>query len=124
MHDYMIKQMVDIVVEYLNCNDSDEARVQEALADYWKDKMAHVWDIGDMHSAAAGVHYVLSDKEAKEALDSVLNDVDCEYGINWHTLEACAVDFGRAMTEAETKGYEKTGNWELVEQTVNQQEGN
>jgi len=78
---------------------SDPVQVQKVLADYWADKIAEVWDIEDVKSTMAEWHEVeidaISDETALEVLHTVFENHDCNYGINWETIRATALDMER-----------------------------
>ena len=48
MHDHFIDQMVRKLTPVLK----DPARAKTILKRYWKQKMALVWEVGDVHRAA------------------------------------------------------------------------
>jgi len=78
---------------------SDPVQVQKVLADYWADKIAVVWGVEDVKSTMADWHQVeidtISDETALEVLQTVFENHDCNYGINWETIRATALDMER-----------------------------
>jgi len=97
MYDHQICGMCDHLVAAGLV--SDPAQVQKSLADYWADKIAVVWDIDDVKDTMAEWHEVeidaISDETALEVLQTVFEQHDCNFGINWGTIRVTALDMKR-----------------------------
>ena len=116
MYDYMIKEMAEKVAERIKQTAPDLADrgnffgviARETLEEYWKDKIAHVWNISNVHRAANMVGRVLSNKEARNVMDAVMHDLSDEYGITLDTIsnEIDYNEHGRWITEDENKDFE------------------
>jgi len=97
MHDHQICEMCYHLVKAGLI--SDPVQAQKVLADYWADKIAVVWGVEDVKSTMAEWHEVeidaISDETALEVLQTVFENHDCNYGINWETIRATALDMKR-----------------------------
>ena len=84
-----IEEMSETIAEHCNANRDDILRV---LAEYWSDKIAHVWQVDDVIDAAVrrGLHITAQD--ASDILQDIHDHIDCEYGITWTTIEVALDD--------------------------------
>jgi len=69
--------------------------IRAALAEYWADKMALVWCGSDVLEQADELGITLSNEEAKNILDNILDHHDCEMGVSWLTLRCAIEDYPR-----------------------------
>ncbi len=94
MYDHHICEMCDHLVKVKLI--SDPVQAQKALADYWADKIAIVWDVEDVKSTMAEWKEVevnaISEQAALEVLHTVFKNHDCNYGISWETIRATICD--------------------------------
>jgi len=97
MHDHHICGMCEHLVATGLI--SDFVQVQKVLADYWADKIAVVWDVEDVKSTMAEWQEVeidaISDETALKVLQTVFENHDRNYGINWETIRVTALDMER-----------------------------
>ena len=90
MHSFQIKEMADAVAVSLKLKDDAKQAVEDALTEYWYDKIAIVWTTEDVRSCKADI----SDEDAVAALQKVLKDHDASIGVRWdHLADACAGDY-------------------------------
>ena len=61
--------------------------IQKALEQYWSDKVAIIWSIDDVFSKADEMEIKLTDEEAEDILNELLDDHDCSRGITWDNIE-------------------------------------
>jgi len=99
MYDHHLRDMARDITEELNGKKIDDNYdlIYAILEKYWADKIAVVWAIEDIfyivdrlnenHIEKNEPIIELTDEEAKEILNIALEDMDCEYGITWETLE-------------------------------------
>jgi len=90
MHTYMLEEMSDSVAEHCGTNRDDILRV---LSEYWKDKIAHVWQVDDVIDVALRTGIPITAQAANEVLQVVYDHIDCEYGITWTTLDVALEDY-------------------------------
>jgi hypothetical protein len=103
MHDYIIEDMVRKLRPVLK----DKAKAQKILTRYWRDKMALVWDVEDVHKAANELEVALTEKEAISLLQTLLNQHNAQYGIKWEDLTTHITDnvLGRKLTRLELRRF-------------------
>jgi len=99
MHDYIIEDMVRKLKPVLK----DKARAQKILTRYWRDKMALVWDVEDVHRAANEREVALTEKEAIQVLETLHRQHNPQLGLRWEDLTAHieAQVLGRKLTRRE-----------------------
>ena len=81
----------------------NKAIAKKILKRYWRDKIAIVWDVEDVHRAANERELALTDNEAAEILKDLHDHHNAQYGIKWEDIcglieEKC---FGRKLTKRE-----------------------
>ncbi len=77
MHDYIIEAMVKALKPVLK----NPAKAQQILERFWTDKMAIVWDLRDVHTAANEREVALTKKEARTILQDLLSHQDKQLGL-------------------------------------------
>ena len=90
MYDYMLEEMADAVSRHLPV---ENAAVLRILADYWQDKIAHVWQVEDVLEAARRIGRPITRLGAVEVLQDVFRDHNSSLGITWQTLEVALQDY-------------------------------
>jgi hypothetical protein len=102
MYDHRLRDMARDITEKLNgkkITDNDYDLIHAILEKYWADKIAIVWGIKDVFVIIDRLNeeskpiIQLTDEEAKEILDDVLENMDCEYGVTWETIEYALDEF-------------------------------
>lgn len=81
----------------------DKAKAERILKKYWRDKMALVWELEDVHRAANEREVALTNAEAVKILQTLLNQHNKQYGIKWGDLIYHIEDqvLGRKLTKSE-----------------------
>ncbi|PSB29622.1 hypothetical protein [Chlorogloea sp. CCALA 695] len=71
---------------------TDQNQVEQALAQYWADKVAVVWTTEDVHAVQEDFDdedketFSLSEEQAKSVLQKAFDKHDPEVGITWESL--------------------------------------
>lgn len=84
MYDYMLLEMAEAISQKCNIRVDD---VKSALAAYWQDKVAHVWQADDMLEAACQAGNPITRMAAAELLKDLFDLHDSSRGITWASLE-------------------------------------
>jgi len=93
MNQYRIEAQSQLLSERLGV---EAQAVAAVLRDYWKDQIAYVWDIEDVQAQRPS----LTDDQAREVLDRLMDTHDANYGINWEIIDVnIAALFGYADIE-------------------------
>ena len=106
MHTHHLKEMVRVLRPSLK----DHVKARNILERYWRDRKAIVWEIEDVHRAANERALVLTNTEARQILQKLMDDYsryDSRKGIHWLRLleildESC---IGRKITRQEMKHF-------------------
>lgn len=103
MHKEIIKAMVQALKPVLK----DPKRAGEILERFWRDKIAIVWDLRDVHTAANEREMALTNQEAIKVLQELHHRHDKQYGLKWEDLTDYIEGFslGRKLTKAELKRF-------------------
>jgi hypothetical protein len=84
MYDYMLEEMADAISKELRVDNAD---VLSILGRYWKDKIAHVWQVEDVFVSARRAGKPITREDAVEVLHEVFDNLDSDLGITWMTLD-------------------------------------
>ena len=105
MHQHHLDDMVQRLQPVLK----DTQRAKVILQRYWRLRMALVWEVADVHRAANERDRAMTDREANDVLQTLLNQPNAQYGIKWEDLWAYIELYmpGRALTKAELKRFIK-----------------
>ena len=103
MHDHIIQAMVKALRPTLK----NPAKAKQILERFWSDKMALVWDVRDVHTAANEREVALTRREAIKVLQELHHHHNKQYGIKWEDLTSYIEEFvmGRKLTKAELKRF-------------------
>lgn len=82
MHPHQIAEMLKTLRPALK----SRKKAQQLLEKHWRNQIAIVWNIDDVHRAANECETVLANGEAREILQELLENHDAQHGINWETL--------------------------------------
>ena len=99
MHHYLIESMVKALRPTLK----NPAKAQQLLERFWTDKMALVWDVQNVHTAANEREVALTNQEAIKVLQELHHYHNKQCGIKWEDL-TCYIEesvMGRKLTQAE-----------------------
>ena len=102
MHDY-IKEMVKALRPAVK-NPVEAKRILER---FWANKMALVWDLRDIHTAANERGVALTRKEAIKVLQELHHHHDKQAGVKWEDLTSYIEEssLGRKLTRPELKRF-------------------
>jgi hypothetical protein len=84
MYEFHVDEMAAAVQETLDESPETRLRIREALAAYWADKIALVWNVEDVRECKPGI----SDADAVAALRLVLRRNDASRGVTWDDIVA------------------------------------
>jgi len=101
MHQYIIEAMVEALKPALK----NPTRARQILERFWSDKMALVWDVRDVHTAANEKGMALTSRQAIKVLQELHHYHDKQCGIQWRDA-ACYIEeyaLGRKLTKRELK---------------------
>ena len=101
MDQFIIKAMVGALKPALK----SPGRAQEILERFWRDKIALVWDVRDVQTAANEREVALTNQEATEVLRELHRSHDKQLGLRWEDLTSYIEEdaLGRKLTKAEVK---------------------
>ena len=99
MHDYIIKSLVTALKPTLK----NPAKAKQMLDRFWSDKVALVWDVRDVHTAANEREVALTSKEAMKVLQEMRHYHDKQLGLRWKDVTCYIEEYalGRILTRAE-----------------------
>jgi hypothetical protein len=99
MHDYIIEAMVKALKPTLK----NPRKAKHILDRFWSDKMALVWDVQFVHTAANEREVALTRQEAIKVLRELHHYHNRQYGIKWEDLTSYIEEYalGRKLTKPE-----------------------
>jgi hypothetical protein len=103
MHDYIIEAMVKALKPTLK----NPGKAKYILDQFWGDKMALVWDVRDVHTAANEREVALTNQGAIKTLQELHHYHNKQCGIKWVDVTAYIEEYalGRTLTKAELKRF-------------------
>jgi hypothetical protein len=103
MHDHHIEDMVRRLGPVL----TDKAKAHKILTRYWRNKIAIVWNTEDVHRAANELEVALTERQAVQVLDSLLDQHNAKYGLRWEDITTHIKDnvLGRKLTRPEVRRF-------------------
>ena len=103
MNPVIIKAMVHALEPTLK----DTKKAQQILERYWSKKIAIVWYLGEVHTAANERQIALTNKEAASILKHFLDHHDKQLGLRWSDFTSYIEEnaLGRKMTKAEVNQF-------------------
>jgi hypothetical protein len=106
MHEYIIES----TVRALKPTVRSVKRAKHILVQFWADKIALVWDLKDVHTAANERGFALTRKEALHVLQAMLQNHNKQYGLHWKDLTSYIEDkcLGRKLTKRELNQFIST----------------
>jgi hypothetical protein len=90
MNDYVIEEMADAISSELRVPNKDVLRI---LHDYWRDKIAPLWQVDDLLGTALKAGVPITKEDAVEVLKDLFEGHDAELGITWITLEVALQEY-------------------------------
>ena len=99
MHNFIIEQMVRRLSPVLK----DQAKAGVILKRFWHTRMALVWMVEDMHRAANEREVALTNDEAIDVLQTLLDQHNAQYGLRWSDITTHITEnvLGRKLTKRE-----------------------
>jgi hypothetical protein len=103
----MQSEQIEGMVKALKPVLKNKSNGKSILERYWRDQMAIVWTIKDVHTAANEREMALTNREAREILQELLTHHNKQYGIRWEDLIALIDQSvaGRKLTRAALKRF-------------------
>ena len=103
MHEYIIEAMVKALKPLLK----NPAKAKQILDRFWSDKIALVWNVQDVHTAANEREVALTSKEAMKVLQKMHHYHDKQLGLRWKDVTCYIEEYalGRKLTKAELKRF-------------------
>jgi hypothetical protein len=103
MHRYIIEAMVEALKPALK----HPERAQQILERFWSDKMALVWEVRDVHTAANEKDVVLTHTEAIQVLQELHRSHDKLCGIQWRDVTCYIEEYalGRKLIQRERERF-------------------
>ena len=103
MHDYIIEAMAKALKPVLK----DRAKAKQILEKFWADKMALVWDVQDVHTAANEREVALTNQEAIKVLQELHHYHNKQTGLQWKDVTCYIEEYalGRRLTKHELKRF-------------------
>jgi hypothetical protein len=85
----------------------DRARAEKILERFWKNKMALVWYVGDVYTAANERELALTNQEAIKVLQEMHHNHNKQYGLRWSDFTSYIEEhaLGRKLTKAEVNRF-------------------
>jgi hypothetical protein len=103
----MHEQHIAGMLKALNPVLKNKSKAKSALEKYWRNRMAIVWEIKDVHTAANERERALTNEEAREILRELHKNHNAQYGIKWEDLIALIEQSvcGRKLNKSELKRF-------------------
>jgi hypothetical protein len=85
----------------------DRSKAEKILERFWKNKIALVWYVGDVHTAANEREIALTKQEAIKVLQEMHRNHNNQYGLRWSDFTSYIEEhaLGRKLTRAEMKRF-------------------
>jgi len=90
MNDHVIEEMADAISTELRVPNEDVLRI---LHHYWHDKIAPIWQVGDLLETALNAGIPITKDDAVAVLKDLFEGHDAELGITWITLEVALQEY-------------------------------
>ena len=103
----MDQHIIEAIVKALNPVLKNPAKAKRILARFWTDKLAPVWDIQDVHTAANEREVALTNQEAIKVLQELHHYHNKQTGLQWKDVTCYIEEYalGRKLTHAELKRF-------------------
>ena len=81
------------------------AKAEQILERFWRDKIALVWTVQDIHTAANEREVALTNQEAIKVLQELHHYHNKQYGLRWEDVTAYIEEYalGRKLTKRRTE---------------------
>ncbi len=103
----MNQEIIKAMVQALKPALKNPKRAEEILERFWRDKIAIVWDLRDVHKAANEREVALTNQEAIKVLRELHHRHDKQYGLRWSDFTSHIEEYalGRKLAKAELKRF-------------------
>jgi hypothetical protein len=103
MDSFVIKSMVLALRPTLR----SKTRAEQILEKFWRNKIALVWDMEDVHTAANEREVALTKEQAIKVLQELHHHHDKQLGLRWEDLTSYIEEYalGRKLTKRELKRF-------------------
>ena len=87
----------------------DQTKAERILKRYWKSRIALVWTVRDVHTAANERDRTLTNAEAEKLLSEMLKHYNPQNGLQWSDFTSYIDEYqlGRKMTRKEIRRFVK-----------------
>lgn len=92
MYNHNFTNMVESLVLSGIVSPENSKKAIEKLKEYWKDKIALVWSTEYVINRAKEIGVTISEDDAKNVLQQVLDNHDRNYGVTWEILDNYIID--------------------------------
>ncbi len=101
----MHQEIIEAMVRALKPALKDAERAEQILGRFWRDKIAIVWVLKDVHTAANEREVALTNQEAIKVLRELHYHHNKQYGLRWSDFTSYIEEYalGRKLTKAEVK---------------------
>ena len=105
MHQPQIKELLRCLGPVVK----DRARAERILKRYWTSRMALIWTVNDVHTAANERDRALTKAEAIKLLDEMHQHYNPQYGLKWSDFTCYIEEYelGRPLTQSEITRFVK-----------------
>lgn len=86
MYEHHLDGMVELLASTGVVPGEQLMRAKATLKKYWEDKIALVWQAGDVIENAEQQGKDVSKEQAIDILQDILRHHDCQYGVSWNTI--------------------------------------
>jgi ClpP class serine protease len=94
MHSYQVSKMVQQLQKDGLILKSEIKDAENSLKEYWENKIAITWSVEDIMDRARDISISITEDQAKEILQQVLNRHDASIGVNWDVFDDYIIDAG------------------------------
>jgi hypothetical protein len=103
----MNQETIAAMVRALRPAVKNPQKAHQIFERFWRDKIALVWTVRDVHTAANEREVSLTNQEAIKVLQEMLHHQNKQYGLRWEDVTAYIEEYalGRKMTKAEVKRF-------------------
>lgn len=103
MDQFIIKAMIEALKPALK----NPKRAEQILDLFWRDKIALIWSLRDVHTAANEREVALTNQEAVKVLRDLHHRHDKQFGLKWEDLTDYIEGFclGRKLTKVELRRF-------------------
>jgi len=87
--------LIDELLKVLKPAIKSRSKAEQGLKKYWADKIALIWTTQQVHRAANEKEIVLTETEARELLNELLENYNPQYGLEWSDVSERVMESGK-----------------------------